>query len=153
MALHVGEQAPAFSVQDDKGETRTLQDFAGKTLVLYFYPKDDTTACTQEAKDFRDLAAEFEGAGAVVVGVSKDTVASHQKFKTKYSLPFMLLSDTTGALVESYGVWQEKSMYGKKSMGIVRTTVIIGPDGKVLKVYPKVRVAGHINDVLACVRG
>lgn len=153
MSLNVGEKAPDFSLSDDSGQTRTLADFAGKTLVLYFYPKDDTPGCTQEAKDFRDLAGQFEGHNAVIVGVSKDSVASHVKFKARYSLPFALLSDPTGGMIEAYGVWQEKNMYGKKSMGIVRTTVVIGPDGAVVKVFPKVKVAGHAEGVLACVRG
>lgn len=153
MSLTVGAKAPDFSLSDDAGQTRTLADFAGKTLVLYFYPKDDTPGCTQEAKDFRDLSAQFEGQNAVIVGVSKDSVASHVKFKKKYELPFLLLSDPTGGMIEAYGVWQEKNMYGKISMGIVRTTVVVDAAGNVKQIFPKVKVAGHAEKVLACVRG
>lgn len=153
MSLVAGSQVPDFQLQDDTGTLRSLADFAGRTLVLYFYPKDDTPGCTREAQDFRELEAQFVGSNAVIVGVSKDSVASHQKFKTKYSLNFMLLSDPEGALCEATGVWQEKNMYGKKSMGIVRTTFVIGPDGVVKKVFPKVKVDGHATAVLTCVRG
>ncbi|MFM7202110.1 MAG: thioredoxin-dependent thiol peroxidase [Myxococcota bacterium] len=152
MSLTVGSSAPAFSLQDDTDQLRTLADFAGKTLVLYFYPKDDTPGCTREAQDFRDLAEQFSGSNAVIVGVSKDSVASHQKFKTKYGLNFSLLSDPTGGMIEAYGVWKEKNMYGKKSMGIERTTVVIDPSGVVKQVFPKVKVDGHAGKVLACVR-
>lgn len=152
MSLLAGSPAPEFHLQDDTGTVRSLADFAGKTLVLYFYPKDDTPGCTREAQDFRDLEAEFSGSGAVIVGVSKDSVASHQKFKTKYGLNFCLLSDPEGALCEAAGVWQEKNMYGKKSMGIVRSTLVIGPDGMVKKLFPKVKVDGHASAVLSCVR-
>jgi peroxiredoxin Q/BCP len=151
MSLSAGDQAPDFRLQDDTGAEKSLQDFRGKTLVLYFYPKDDTPGCTREAQDFRDLAAQFEGKGAVIVGVSKDSIASHLKFKTKYGLPFTLLSDPGGQTIEAYGAWGEKNMYGKKSMGIVRSTVVIGPDGRVQRVFPKVKVDGHADAVLQCI--
>lgn len=150
MSLTPGDAAPEFQVMDDAGVERSLADFAGRTLVLYFYPKDETPGCTQEAQDFRDLAAEFEQKGAVVVGVSKDSVASHQKFKKKHSLPFTLLSDPTGQMIEAYGVWKEKNMYGKTMMGIERTTVAVGPDGRVVQWFPKVKVKGHVQAVLSC---
>ena len=152
MSLTVGQPAPDFRLQDDTGTERTLADFRGRSLVLYFYPKDDTPGCTREAHDFRDLAAEFQGRNAAIVGVSKDSVASHQKFKVKHNLPFMLLSDPEGQVVEAYGVWKEKNMYGRKMMGIERTTVVIGPDGNVQQVFPKVKVAGHAQAVLSCLR-
>lgn len=146
--LNVGQAAPAFSMQSDGGQTVSLSDFLGKRVVLYFYPKDDTPGCTQESCDFRDNIARVLGHGAVVLGVSKDSVESHQKFKAKYSLPFPLLSDESGAVCEAYGVWKEKSMYGKKYMGIERMTFIIGSDGKIAKIYPKVKVEGHVDQVI-----
>lgn len=152
MSLTPGQPAPPFLLQDDTGTLRSLADFSGKTLVLYFYPKDDTPGCTTEAHNFRDLYAQFQSEGAEVVGVSGDSVASHQKFKAKYGLNFPLLSDPDKKMLEAYGAWGEKNMYGKKSLGIIRSTVVVGPDGTVVKVYPKVKVAGHAEAVLTSCR-
>ena len=150
--LAAGKRAPEFSLPSDEGRTLSLKDFAGKTVVLYFYPKDDTPGCTQESCDFRDSFARVQARGAVVLGVSKDSVKSHQKFKTKFSLPFPLLSDESGKMIEAYRVWKEKSMYGKKYMGIDRTTYLIDVDangkGTIRKAYPKVKVTGHVDEVL-----
>ncbi len=153
MRIESGQPAPDFRAVDDTGREWTLADFAGKTLVLYFYPRDNTSGCSQEARDFRDLHDEFTGKNAVVVGVSKDSVASHQKFRKKLDLPFILLSDPDRRMIEAYGVWQEKKLYGKTSMGVVRTTVVIGPDGKIERVYPKVKVKGHARAVLDALGG
>lgn len=146
--LKEGARAPAFSLPSDEGETVSLKDFKGKTVVLYFYPKDMTPGCTQEACDFRDLHGTFKKRGTVVLGVSRDSVEAHQKFKAKYKLSFPLLSDEDGKVCESYGVWKEKSLYGRKFMGIERTTVVISPEGKVLKIYGKVKVKEHAQVVL-----
>ena len=146
--LKEGSKAPAFSLESDSGETVALKDLKGKTVVLYFYPKDLTPGCTQEACDFRDNIAKLKRKGAVVVGVSKDTVELHRKFKEKHDLPFSLLADTEGKACKAYGVWQEKSLYGRKFMGIVRSTFVIGPDGKIQKIYSKVKVNGHVDDIL-----
>lgn len=146
--LEVGQMAPEFSLPSNAGKPMSLSDFRGKYVVLYFYPKDDTPGCTVEAKDFEAAAAEIEKRNAVVLGVSKDTIESHQKFSTKHSLHFPLLSDLDTSVTDAYGAWGEKNMYGKKSMGIVRTTVIIGPDGTVRKMFPKVKVANHVQAVL-----
>lgn len=152
-ALSAGDRAPAFSAPDDQGRTVTLRQFAGKPVVLYFYPKDDTPGCTKEACDFRDSWSRVRAAGAVVLGVSKDSVERHAKFKAKYGLPHTLLADEDGKLCEAYGAWQEKSLYGRKFMGIVRSTFVIGPDGRILKVFPKVKVDGHVDEVLAALKG
>jgi thioredoxin-dependent peroxiredoxin len=146
--LKEGSKAPAFKLESDSGEKIALADFAGKTVVLYFYPKDLTPGCTTEACDFRDNLTRLKRAGAVVLGVSKDTVALHTKFKTKHSLTFPLLSDPDGKVCEAYGVWQEKSLYGRKFMGIVRTTFVIGPDRKIVRIFDKVKVNGHVDAVL-----
>lgn len=146
--LQVGDTAPSFSLQDQHGNTISLSDFVGKPVVLYFYPKDMTPGCTQEACDFRDSFARLNNINAVVLGVSKDSIDLHKKFAEKYGLNFSLLSDTSGKTCEDYGVWQEKSLYGKKFMGIVRTTFLIGPDQKIKKIYPKVKVEGHVNEIL-----
>ena len=142
-----GAPAPDFELESAEGPIR-LSDFKGKTLVLYFYPKDDTTGCTQEGKDFSALAPEFAKAGVSVVGVSKDSVKSHQKFAEKYGLTFPLASDESHAVAEKYGTWVEKSMYGRKYMGMERSTFLIGADGKVKKVWRKVSVTGHAADVM-----
>ncbi len=147
--LQVGSPAPDFSVSTDEGQVVSLQDFAGHTVVLYFYPKDDTPGCTIEACDFRDNFMRLKSKRAVVLGVSRDSQDSHRKFKNKYELPFQLLVDSDGKLCEAYGAWKEKSMYGRKYMGIERMTVLIGPDGLIQKVYPKVQVKGHVDQVLA----
>jgi peroxiredoxin Q/BCP len=144
-----GKKAPAFTLEScERGKVK-LSDLAGKWVVLYFYPKDDTPGCTVEAKDFTAAKNKLEAHGAVVLGVSKDSLASHEKFAAKQALNFPLLSDTDGATIEKYGAWGEKNMYGKKSMGIVRTTVLIDPEGKVRKVWPSVKVKGHVERVLA----
>jgi peroxiredoxin Q/BCP len=144
--LTEGAQAPDFTLDTADGPVR-LADFAGKTLVLYFYPKDDTTGCTREAQDFTGAAADFAKAGATVLGVSKDSVASHQKFRDKYDLAVRLASDPSGAMVERYGAWVEKSMYGRKYMGIDRSTFLIR-DGVIRKVWRKVKVPNHAQEVL-----
>jgi peroxiredoxin Q/BCP len=147
--LKEGDRAPAFNLESDSGEKIALKDLKGKTVVLYFYPKDMTTGCTQQACDFRDFHTKYKKKEVVVLGVSKDSVKSHQKFKEKNSLPFALLSDPEGKVCELYGVWKQKSMYGRKYMGIERTTFVISPEGKIQKIYPKVKVADHVETVLA----
>jgi len=146
--LKEGAKAPAFSLQSDEGKTVKLSDFAGKTLVLYFYPKADTPGCTRESCDFRDEIAVFKKAKAAVVGVSKDGLPALQKFKKKYDLPFPLLSDPDHKVQETYGAWGKKNMYGKMVEGTIRSTVIIGPDGKIVKHFPKVKVEGHAQEVI-----
>lgn len=146
-----GDIAPAFSALDQHGKSVSLADFAGKTVVLYFYPKDDTPGCTREACGFRDEFAAFTGKNVVILGVSPDDSAKHTKFIAKYSLPFTLLADPDKALCQAYDVWKEKNMYGKKSFGVVRTTFIIAPDGKIAKVFNNVKVDGHVAKVLEAV--
>ncbi len=146
-----GKQAPAFSLPSDDGKTVSLKDLRGKRVVLYFYPKDDTPGCTTEACAFRDALPDFSGADAVVLGVSKDSVASHQKFKTKFKLNFPLLSDTAG-VCEAYGVWKLKNMYGRTYMGIERSTFIIDANGKVSAEWRKVSVSGHAAEVIKTLR-
>ena len=148
MSLEVGKAAPDFESKDQNGNSVKLSDFRGKKVVLYFYPKDMTPGCTQESCDFGESFSALKKLGAVVLGLSRDSVESHEKFKSKYRLPFSLLSDSDGKVCEKYGVWKEKSMYGKKYMGIERTTFLIGPDGKISKIYPKVKVKGHVAEVL-----
>ncbi len=151
--LQTGSVAPTFELPSDTGNTISLKDFAGQKVVLYFYPKDDTPGCTQESCDFRDSFTRVQAKGAIVLGVSKDSVDSHQKFKTKFSLPFPLLSDESGEMIEAYKVWAEKSNYGKTYMGIVRTTYLIDVDangmGTITKAYPKVKVEGHVDEILS----
>jgi len=144
----VGQQAPDFTVLNDKGEKVKLSDLKGKKVVLYFYPKDDTPGCTTEACAFRDGIDEIKKKGATVIGVSTDSVESHQKFKKKFDLNFPLLADTDKKLVEAYGTWKEKSMYGRKYMGIERTTFIIDEQGKISHIFPKVKVSEHYDEVL-----
>jgi peroxiredoxin Q/BCP len=148
-----GDQAPGFKLSDQHGNTVSLTELKGKHVVLYFYPKDNTPGCTTEACDFRDEHSALEKAGAVVLGVSPDDAKSHQKFASKFNLPFPLLVDTEHAVADAYGVWGEKSLYGRKFLGINRTTFLIGPDGKVRQVWPKVKVAGHVGEVLAALGG
>lgn len=148
MPLEVGKKAPAFKLPSSDGGEVALKDLQGKWVILYFYPKDDTPGCTQEAKDFRDVKAKLSRRGAVVLGVSKDSIESHCKFRDKHDLNFQLLSDSDAKVLEKFGAWGEKNMYGKKSMGVIRTTVLIDPDGKVRKVWPRVRVKGHVDQVL-----
>jgi thioredoxin-dependent peroxiredoxin len=149
--LKEGDPAPDFTLATDKGEV-SLGALKGKPVVLYFYPKDDTSGCTVEAKDFTAHLKDFKKAGAVVIGVSKDSVKSHGKFRAKYELGHELASDETGEMIERYGVWVEKSMYGRKYMGIERATFLIGPDGRVKRSWRKVKVAGHAEDVLKALR-
>ena len=143
-----GDSAPDFTLSAQDETIFSLSKLKGKHFVLYFYPKDDTPGCTIEAKDFARLNTEFQKAGAIVLGISKDTIASHKKFFQKYCLNFPLLSDTEGTTCQSYGVWVEKSMYGKKYMGIERTTFLIDAEGRVARIWPKVKVDGHAKDVL-----
>ena len=148
----VGTKAPAFSLPASMGKKISLQDFSGangKNVVLYFYPRDDTPGCTTEACGFRDQIGRFQSTETVVLGVSTDTVESHQKFAAKFSLPFPLLADESHELAEKYGVWVEKNMYGKKSMGIQRATFLIDKTGKIAAVWPKVKVDGHVEEVAA----
>jgi peroxiredoxin Q/BCP len=147
--LTPGDKAPDFTAPTDGGGTITLSKLKGKKVVLYFYPKDDTPGCTTEACDFRDNAAQIYAKDAVVLGVSPDSVKSHDKFKQKHDLPFTLISDQDHAIAEAYGAWQEKSMYGRKYMGIQRSTFLIDEKGKIAEIYDKVKVNGHVADVLS----
>ena len=147
-----GDTAPDFSLPRDGGETVSLSDLKGKKVVLFFYPKDDTPGCTKEAIGFTEALAQFEAAGAVVIGASKDTVAKHEKFVAKHDLKVPLISDGEGDLCESYGVWVEKQMYGKTYMGIERATYLIDVDGKIAQVWRKVKVPGHVDAVLEAVQ-
>jgi len=143
-----GNKAPTFTLPDSTGKKISLKDFLGKKVVLYFYPKDMTSGCTKEACDFRDTHPNFKKLKAVVLGVSPDSIDSHKKFSDKYELPFTLLSDENKKVLEKYGVWKEKSMYGRKYMGVERTTVIIDEKGFIRKIFPKVNVNGHVEEVL-----
>jgi peroxiredoxin Q/BCP len=147
--LKEGDKAPSFTLDSDSGKKVSLKDFKGKTVILYFYPKDMTSGCTQQACDFRDSFTRLKKKDRVVLGVSKDSVESHEKFRDKYELPFPLLSDPTGKMLEEYGVWKEKSMYGRKYMGIERTTFVIDGSGKITKIFNKVKVPGHVDAILA----
>jgi thioredoxin-dependent peroxiredoxin len=147
-----GYPAPEFTLSSDAGDSVSLADLRGQTVVLYFYPKDNTSGCTTQACGIRDAWAEFEATGAVVLGVSPDGEASHAKFRSKYDLPFTLLADTDHAVAEAYGVWVEKSMYGKTYMGVERSTFVIGPDGVVKRVFRKVKPAEHADQVLEVLR-
>jgi peroxiredoxin Q/BCP len=147
--LEPGVKAPAFTLTAADGSKVRLSDFAGKPVVLYFYPKDDTPGCTKEACAFRDAQADLKKAGAVVLGVSADDTESHAKFRDKYKLNFPLLSDLDHKIADKYGAWREKNMYGKKSMGIQRSTYLIDPAGKVARVWKRVQVDGHDQQVLA----
>jgi peroxiredoxin Q/BCP len=151
-ALAEGDKAPAFTLPTDDGGKVSLKDFAGKTLVLYFYPKDDTTGCTKEAIDFSAAIKDFQRAGASVVGVSKDSAAKHDKFKEKHGLKIALGADETGAMVERYGAWIAKSMYGRRYMGIDRSTFLIDGKGVIRRIWRKVKVPGHAAEVLAAVK-
>jgi len=145
------EQAPDFELPDQDGNRVRLSELRGRKVVLYFYPKDDTSGCTTQACELRDRTAEFDARGAVVLGVSPDPVDSHRKFADKFDLPFTLLADTDHSVAEAYGVWKEKSMYGRKYMGVERTTFVIGEDGRIVKVLEKVKPAEHADDVLALI--
>lgn len=146
--VRVGDVAPAFTLPDDTGTLITLASLRGQRVVLYFYPKDDTTGCTKEAQEFSSLSGDFAKAGVSVIGVSKDSVASHAKFTTKYDLAVPLGSDPEGAVIERYGAWVEKNMYGRKYMGIERSTFLIGKDGRLTRIWRKVKVPGHAAEVL-----
>jgi peroxiredoxin Q/BCP len=143
-----GNKAPAFTLASSEGNKVSLKDFEGQYVVVYFYPRDNTPGCTTEANDFNAALRKLQSREAVVLGVSRDSIESHCKFADKYKLKFPLLSDPDGKMIEKYGAWGEKNMYGKKSMGIIRSTVLIGPDGRVIKHFPKVRVKGHVDEVL-----
>ena len=147
--LESGAKLPVVRLADDSGTTISTKDLLGKPLVLYFYPKDDTPGCTNEASQFRDMQKDFQEKGAQIVGVSRDSVASHQKFKEKYGIPFRLLSDVDSKLCDAFGVIVEKNMYGKKSLGVQRSTFLFDASGKLIHVWPKVSVNGHAEDVLS----
>lgn len=149
MTITVGAKAPDFSLPSTEGKTVTLGDFKGKKVVVYFYPKDDTSGCTLEAHDFQKLLNDFSKAGTDVVGVSPDSIKSHDKFCGKHNLTFPLLSDEEKVMLNDYGVWTEKSMYGRKYMGVERTTVLIDGDGVIAQIWNKVKVPGHAEEVLA----
>lgn len=152
MTLAVGDNAPEFSLPANGGATVALKDLKGKKVVLYFYPKDDTPGCTTEAKDFTAMAADFDAAGAVILGVSKDTVAKHDKFIAKHDLKVDLISDEEGQMIEAYEVWVEKNMYGRKYMGIERATYLIDGNGAIQNIWRKVKVKGHAEAVLEAVK-
>ena len=147
-----GDTAPDFTLPQDGGDPVTLSDLRPAPVVLFFYPKDDTPGCTTENKDFTAMGPEFEAAGAKILGVSKDSVEKHAKFRTKHDLATTLLSDAEGDVCERYGVWKEKKMYGKTFMGITRATFLIDGEGRIAKVWPKVKVAGHAEEVLEAVK-
>jgi peroxiredoxin Q/BCP len=150
---NTGDAAPDFQLKDQNGNDVKLSQYRGKHVVLYFYPKDDTSGCTREACDFRDEHSALEAAGAVVLGVSPDDTKSHMKFATKYSLPFPLLADTERKVCDAYGVWGEKSLYGRKFLGVTRATFVIDTQGKVARVWPKVKVTGHVQEILETLKG
>lgn len=151
--LEIGDKAPAFKAESDTGETFSLSAMKGKPFVLYFYPKDDTSGCTAEACAFTENIKAFDKLGVTVLGVSKDSLDKHAKFRAKYDLKFPLLSDADGTICEAYGTWIEKSMYGRKYMGIDRSTFLIGSDGKIKALWRKVKVPGHIEEVLKALKG
>ena len=151
--LEAGKKAPSFCLSDTDGKEHCLKDYQGKWVVLYFYPRDNTPGCTREACDFRDAKSRWSRRKAAVLGVSADSAVSHEKFRTKYDLNFPLLVDADAEVAKKYGVWQKKSMYGKLFYGLVRSTFIIDPDGKVARAYYKVKVDGHVDDVLNTLSG
>jgi peroxiredoxin Q/BCP len=151
--LKPGDLAPDFRAATDAGQEIRLKDLRGRKVILYFYPKDDTPGCTQEACEFRDLHPRFDQQGAVVLGVSPDAITSHLKFKTKFALPFTLLSDQDKQIAAAYGVWKEKSLYGRKYMGVERTTFLIDEKGRIEQIWQKVKVKGHAAELLAAVSG
>jgi peroxiredoxin Q/BCP len=152
MAIKMNGAAPDFTLPKDGGGTVSLKDLQGRMAVLFFYPKDDTTGCTLEAKDFSDRAAAFAGLGAEVAGISPDSLKSHGKFKEKHQLAVTLLSDETKQMLQAYGLWVEKSMYGRKYMGVERTTLLLDPSGKIAQMWEKVKVPGHAEEVLEAAR-
>lgn len=152
MSIEKNQSAPQFTLLDENGNSHSLTDYKGKPVVLYFYPKDDTPGCTTEACEFRDDYDEYERAGVVILGISPDTVRSHKKFKEKYDLPFTILADDQHAVSELYGVWGEKSMYGKKYFGVNRTTFLIDGEGNILEIFENVKPKGHSSQVLAALK-
>ena len=152
MTLNEGDQAPSFSLPADNGQTVSLANYAGKKVVLYFYPKDDTPGCTKQAIGFTDKIKEFEAQGAAIIGMSPDKPAKHDKFKAKHNLAITLAADEEKETLEAYGVWVEKSMYGKKYMGVERSTFLIDENGKINQIWRKVKVAGHVDTVLEAVK-
>jgi peroxiredoxin Q/BCP len=152
MSLEVGDKAPDFTLPTDGDGSVTLSKLKGQKVVLYFYPKDDTSGCTAEACAFRDLFPRFKKMDATVIGISRDSVKSHDKFKKKYELPFMLAADIEGKVTEKYGVWVQKSMYGRKYMGIERATFLIDEKGKIQQIWHKVKVPGHADEVMAAAK-
>ncbi len=150
--LEVGKKAPAFALESSDGGTLKLADLVGKPVVVYFYPRDNTPGCTVEAQDFRDAVPQLKKLGVTVVGISKDSISSHCKFRDRYKLSFPLLSDPDGTTLEAYGAWGDKLMYGKKTKGIVRSTVLIDKAGKVAQHWPKVSVKGHVDEVVAAAK-
>lgn len=151
--LEIGTKAPSFQLPDQNGEIHTLEEYRGKKVILYFYPRDNTSGCTKQACGFRDLYPQFEEKDSVVLGVSKDSVASHKKFEEKYGLPFTLLSDTELSCIKAYDVWQEKNMYGRKTMGVVRTTYLIDEQGTIAKAFGKVKAADNPAQMLDELQG
>jgi len=150
--LNEGTKAPLFTLADSNGSKISLKDLIGKPVVIYFYPKDMTSGCTAESCDFRDSFPDFSKLKTTIIGISRDSVDSHKKFSDKYELPFYLLSDDAGTVTEKYGVWKEKSMYRRKYMGIERTTFVIDKSGTISKIFPKVKVAGHVEEVLKVIK-
>jgi peroxiredoxin Q/BCP len=151
MPIAAGQLAPDFTLPTDTGDMLTLSSLRGQWVVLYAYPKDDTSGCTTEACEFRDLFPKFKKGKAVILGISPDSVKSHQKFKAKYELPFTLVADEEKVALQAYDIWKEKSMYGRKYMGVERTTFVIDPEGRIAKVFEKVKPAGHAEDVMAAI--
>ena len=152
MSLAVGDKAPDFTIATDGGGTFCLSEMMGQNVIIYFYPKDDTPGCTKEACEFRDSLPDFSKSSSKIIGISKDTVAKHDKFKSKYELPFTLGADLEGAVCEAYGTWVEKSMYGRQYMGIERATFLVDKEGVVQGIWRKVKVKGHVEEVLAAVQ-
>jgi peroxiredoxin Q/BCP len=152
MSLTIGDRAPAFTLPGTGGQEISLEGLKGRKAVIYFYPKDDTSGCTKEAQEFQARKADFAAADTEVIGVSPDSLKSHDKFRAKYGLEFPLASDEGKAMLEAYGVWAEKSMYGRKYMGVERTTVLIDRDGRIAQVWSKVKVPGHADEVLAAAK-
>ena len=152
MSLAVGDKAPDFTIATDGGGTFCLSEMMGQNVIIYFYPKDDTPGCTKEACEFRDSLPDFSKSSSKIIGISKDTVAKHDKFKSKYELPFTLGADVEGAVCEAYGTWVEKSMYGRQYMGIERATFLVDREGVVQGIWRKVKVKGHVEEVLAAVQ-
>jgi thioredoxin-dependent peroxiredoxin len=152
MTLKIGDKAPDFVLPADDGSSVSLRGLAGKPVVLFFYPKDDTSSCTAEAKDFSALAADFDKAGVVLIGMSPDSVKKHVKFKLKHGLGVTLVADEAKEALNAYGVWAEKSMYGQKYMGVLRTTFLIGGDGRIKRIWEKVKVADHASEALRAAR-